>query len=50
MCFLQSIHKDYLFVLDMFEVPSAPEVHQELHNPEVPQNSCFTYPLYIQLV
>jgi hypothetical protein len=46
-CFLQSIDKDDLCVSDMFQVPSASEVHQELHNSEVPQNSCFTYPFYI---
>jgi hypothetical protein len=34
----------------MFQVPDAPKMHQELHNSEVPQNSCFAYPLYIQVI
>lgn len=34
----------------MFQVSDAPEMHQELHNPEVPQNSCPAYPLLFRFL
>jgi len=50
MCLLPCTHKVNLCLSDMFKVPDAPEMHQELHNSEVSQDSCSPYPFFIQAI